>query len=80
MNGKPVTLFAVLFACGGLAQAQNAYIEFSGVIRGNCDVASEAWRWMVDNNYAWKWFENCSFTATVSNVDFMQGKDHSKLV
>lgn len=49
-------------------------------MRGDYDGNAELWRWMIDENYAWEWFEDCCFTATVSNVAFMQGKDHSKLI
>lgn len=55
------------------------YIEFSGRMTGNYDVPSEAWRHMIDDNYAWKWFENGEFTATSGDAGFLEGKDLSKL-
>ncbi|HRR34159.1 MAG TPA: hypothetical protein P5026_08690, partial [Kiritimatiellia bacterium] len=77
---KKLLFMMLVLAGGGWALAQNTYIEFSGLMRGNYDVPAEAWRFMIGDNYAWKWFEDCCFTATASNVAFMQGKDHSKLI
>ncbi len=77
---KTFVIMLSLLVCVGRSQAQNAYIDFSGVMRGDYDVPAEAWRFMIQDNYTWKWFEDCCFTATVSNVAFMQGKDLSKLV
>jgi hypothetical protein len=77
---KRLFVMLVVLAGSTLAKAENAYIEFSGLMRGSYAGTAEMWRWMIMDNFAWEWFEDCCFTGTVSNVAFMQGKDHTKLV